>query len=381
VSALCGPAAERLTHTLGFDCHDVSPVFSVRSPFDLASWTMPVLELVIITGAMFALAHAVRRLRAGDPVNLALWWASLVYLLVTEPPLYFPEWFGVEEHVGFIFAHNLFTVQFMFDRLPLYIIAFYPAFSQLAYELVRVLGVFARRGVLAGSVAVAFVCQVFYEIFDHLGPHLQWWAWNEANQEVNQPALASVPMNSMLLFASVSFGVLTYLVVRLVGSPAAGAGGSRRGWSLAWRIVVAGVLTPLAMVLAGIPSGIIGIVGGDTPDVSAQAWVLGVELGLVWVAGASVLITHVRRSGAADLEPMASFAKFYPAAYLAGMAALWLSALPSFLDAAGGLRSDGAHVGSGLYAAACFLAALMVLGVLYTGRRPAPVPSIAVTGS
>ena len=140
MSATCEEAAEQVTRALGFDCHDVSPVMSVRNPFDLASWTMPVLELVIIAGAVFALVHAVRRLRAGDPVNLALWCASLVYLFVTEPPLYFPEWFGLDEQFGFIFAHNVFTVQFMWDRLPLYIIAIYPALSTLAYEVVRVLG-------------------------------------------------------------------------------------------------------------------------------------------------------------------------------------------------------------------------------------------------
>ena len=51
-----------------------------------------------------------------------------------------------------MFAHNVFTVQFMFDRLPLYIIAFYPALSALAYEVVRALGVFNQRGPLAGCI-------------------------------------------------------------------------------------------------------------------------------------------------------------------------------------------------------------------------------------
>ncbi len=46
------------------------------------------------------------------------------------------------------------------------------------------------------------------------------------------------------------------------------------------------------MGLFGIPSGIFG---GDTPNVTAQAWVIGIELGLVWLAGAWVLVTHVRR--------------------------------------------------------------------------------------
>jgi hypothetical protein len=371
MSATCESAAEQVTRNLGFDCHDVSPVISVHNPFDLASWTMPVLELLIIGGAVFALVHAVRRMRAGDPINLALWCASLVYLFVTEPPLYFPEWFGLDKQFGFIFAHNVFTVQFMWDRLPLYIIAIYPALSQLAYEVVRVMGVFRLRGALIGSVATAFVCQVFYEIFDQLGPQLKWWAWNDANQDVNHPALASVPMNSMLLFASVSFGVMTFLVVWLAGSRAAD-GGPRRGWSLTWRIVVAGVLTPPAMSVAGIPSGIFG---GDSPNVTAQAWVLGIELGLLWLAGAWVLITQGRRRGEVDPVQMTPFARYYPATYLAVMTLLWLGALRAFLDAQDGLTSDGTPVGSGLYTLVCFVGALAALAMLYTGRRvAAPVP-------
>lgn len=365
MSATCAEAAEQVTRNLGFDCHDVSPVVSVRNPFDLASWTMPVLELVIIAGAVWALVHAVRRLRAGDPVNLAIWCASLIYLFVTEPPLYFPEWFGLDEQYGFIFAHNTFTVQFMWDRLPLYIIAIYPALSQLVYEVVRVMGVFKNRGALVGSVLVAFVCQVFYEIFDQLGPQLRWWGWNDANIEVNHPALASVPMTSMFLFASVSFGVMTFLAIKLAGSRAAD-GGPRRGWSLTWRIAVAGLLTPPSMALFGVPSGVLG---GETPHLTAQAWVLGIELGLVWLAGTWILVDQVRRRGSERPVPMTSFARIYPAAYLAAMTVLWLAALPAFLDARDGLTSDGTPVGSGPYTFACFVGAAAVLAVLHTGRR------------
>ncbi|MEO6605324.1 MAG: hypothetical protein ABIN55_06895 [Aeromicrobium sp.] len=359
LSATCDEAAEQVTQKLGFDCHDVSPVVSVHNPFDLASWTMPVLELLMIAGAIFALVHAVRRFREGDPINLALWFAPLVYLFVTEPPLYFPEWFGLDEVYGFIFAHNIFSVQFMWDRLPLYIIAIYPALAQLAYETVRVIGVF-KRSVLLGSVAVAFVCHVFYEIFDMLGPQLKWWAWNDANTDVNHPALASVPMSSMLLFAAVSFGVMTFLVVKLVGTTGAPP---RRGWSLTWRIALAGVLAPPAMALFGIPSSVFG---GDTPNVEAQAWVIGIELGLIWLAGAWILFTQFRRG---ESEPMTPFARIYPAAWLVVFAVLWVASLPAFLDAKDGITSDGTPIGSGLYTIACFIAAAGILAVLHTGRK------------
>jgi hypothetical protein len=371
MSAVCGPEAEAVTRDLGFDCHDVSPVVSLRFPWDLAHPTMPLLEVLIIGGAVFALVHAVRRHRQGDPVNLALWCASLVYLFVTEPPLYFPEWFGLEKQYGFIFAHNQFAVQFMWDRLPLYIVAFYPVISQLAYELVRSLGIFRRRGALTGSVAVTFVCQVFYEVFDHLGPQLKWWAWNMDNHIVNHPAMASVPMNSMLLFASVSMGGMTYLVVRLVGSPAAD-GGPRRGRSLVLRTLVAGVLTPPTMAIAGIPSSLFG---GNDPNTIAQAWILGIELALVWLAGAWIVVSHLRAPDRGPDEPLSAFTRFYPAIYLGGLAAFWISALPAYLAADNGVASDGTPIGNGPYALICFIAAGLLLTALYRkdrARRRAP---------
>ncbi|HSV37708.1 MAG TPA: hypothetical protein VLI04_03010, partial [Nocardioidaceae bacterium] len=270
MSATCDSTAERLTTYLGFSCHDTNPVVTFRDPGELANWTLPILELTIIAGAVFALVHAVRRLRQGDPTNLALWCASLVYLFVIEPPLYFPGWFGLEDTVGIVFVHNTFTVQFMFDRLPLYIVAIYPALSQLAYEVVRSLGVFRRRGPLVGAVCVALVCQAFYEVFDQLGPQLKWWAWNLEN-DANHPLLDSVPLNSILLFSSVSFGVMTYLVVRLVGDA--------RGIGLVWRTLVAGALAPIGMTLGNLPTAIF------SGNVTAQAVVLTIELVALWVFG------------------------------------------------------------------------------------------------
>lgn len=344
MSAVCGADAEAVTGALGFDCHDVSAWLSIRPPWTAEHWTMPLLELLVLGGAVFALVHAVRRHRQGDSANLALWCASLVYLFVIEPPLYFPEWFGLERQYGFIFAHNRFTVQFMWDRLPLYIVAFYPMISQLAYELVRSLGIFRARGALAGSVAVAFTCQVFYEVFDHLGPQLKWWAWNGNNRIVNHPALDSVPMTSMLLFASVSMGAMTYLVVRL-GS------GSRHGWSLVARIVAVGILTPLSMVIAGLPSSL--FVG----NVTAQAWILAVELALLWVAGIWIFARHRNTD-----EPLAPFVRFYPAVYLGVLVVFWL----------GAVLENGVTPGSGLYVLACFVAAGLMLTALYRARRAVP---------
>ena len=368
----CDAAAERLAGGLGFSCHDAGPVLDFRNPVGLENATMPVLELLIIGGAVFALVHAWRRWRRdGDPVNISLWFASVVYLAVIEPPLYFPGWFGLEEHVGFIFSHNVFTVQFMYDRLPLYIVAFYPALSQLAYELVRALGVFARRGPLLGSVAVAFACQVFYEIFDHLGPQLKWWAWNPDNEMINQPALASVPMNSMLLFASVSFGAMTYLVVRLVGDR--DGRGAPAGPRIALRTVIAGAVTPLAMIIVSAPGG------AFRDELGIQRSILGAELVVVWIAGLWLLVDAFRAVSAGEVGPTASpvFVRIYPALYLGVHVALWLTALPAYFAATDGVTEQGAPTGSLWYAALCAIAATgVIIAALRAARRtPEPVRS------
>lgn len=369
MSTTCDAAAERITAYLGFSCHGANPFVTLRNPADLASWTMPVLELLIIGGAAFALVHAVRRLRHdGDPTNLALWCASLVYLFVTEPPLYFPAWFGLEKQFGFIFAHNVFTVQFMYDRLPLYIVAIYPALSQLVYELVRVSGVISRRGPAAAAVCAALVCQVFYEVFDQLGPQLKWWAWN-LDDTINHPLLAAVPLNSIVLFSSVSFGVITYLTIRLIGRPIANGRRLTAG-SLVGRTVLVGVLAPLAMGVASAPSAVFG---GTHPNVSAQAVVLTIEVVVLWVVGGMLLVRQWRYSRSTEQTlDVNAFVRIYPPLYLAVFAVFWICALPDFLGARHGVTSKGTPIGNAPYTLLCFLAAAAsIAAVLVPARRGA----------
>ncbi|UVE94895.1 hypothetical protein [Dietzia sp. B32] len=366
----CEPHARQVADFLGFVCDDANPVGAVRSPFALEHWTMPLLEVLIIAGAVFALVHAWRRWRRdGDPINLGLWFASLVYLAVIEPPLYFPEWFGLQDYVGFIFSHNVFTVQFMFDRLPLYIVAFYPVISQITYELVRALGIFARRGAAIGAIATAFASQVFYEIFDQLGPQLKWWAWNPENM-INTPMFASVPMNSMWVFASVSFGVMVWLVVKLLGGPAR-TGTPMGGGSVAWRTLLAGVLTPVLMVILAAPTR----VGVDAEgEGTLQKVILWTFLGILWLVGLWLLAEATRRTWRGSTQPVASpaFVRLYPAAYVVVHAVFWIAALPAFVGATGGVTEAGTPIGNGWYALACFAVAVwFVVAAIRATRSPA----------
>jgi hypothetical protein len=332
---------------------------------------LPVLEVLIVGGAVFAFIHAWQRWRRdGDPVNISLWFASLVYLAVVEPPLYFPSWFGIGRYVGFIFAHNVFSVQFMYDRLPLYIVAFYTVISQLSYEVVRVLGIFERRGAALGALAAAFASQVFYETFDQLGPQLKWWAWDTGNP-VNQPMLDSVPMNSMWVFASVSFGVLVWLVVRLVAPRP-----QRRltGRQIALRTVLAGVLTPLLMVVGAAPTRV-----GGSGDHSLQRVLVTILLALLWAVGLWLLVDATRHNAHGSRQVGSPrFARVYPAVYIGVLAALWISALPAYLRATHGITAAGTPIGNGWYALACIAVSIwFVVAAIRATRPSAPVTPVA----
>jgi hypothetical protein len=315
-------------------------VIHLRNPSTLTNWTLPVLELMMVTGAVLALIHAIRRLRReGDPTNLALWFATVVYLFVIEIPLYFPNVFGIQDQLGVVFAHNVFTVDFLFDRLPLYIVALYPAVVSLAFEIVRSLGVFRDRGVVAGAVCVGFVHHCFYEVFDQLGPHLHWWAWNGANP-INHPMLASVPMTSVFIFATLGPIVVTVLVLRLV-----------RGSHLAWRTVLAGALVPVGIAILSIPTSLFG---GAHPHTGVQAAIFSIELAVIATVAAPILVRQWRRG---PLSPNA-FVAFFGTTYLVVLAALWLTA-------------HGTPRVGAAYAAVCFvLAALGVYATSISPRRP-----------
>ena len=306
-----------------------------------------------------------------------LWFATVIYLFFIEIPLYFPNVFGVQDQVGVVFAHNAFTVQFLFERLPLYIVALYPAVITLAFEIVRSLGVFRDRGIIVGAICVGFVHHCFYEVFDQLGPQLRWWAWNTDNK-INHPMLASVPMSSVYIFATLGPIVVTVLVMLLVGRKANSAI-SFTGISLAWRTVAAGGLVPIGVALLSIPSSLFG---GEKPNVTAQAIVFSVELVIVAVIAVSVLVSQWSKllpTGDDMAGRPNEFVRVFGAIYLVVLAALWASALPEYFATVTGITADGTPVGNLVYAAASFVfAALAVIGVAAKSntRRSAMVPAV-----
>ena len=360
-------AFERLARTLGFADDPIKALVHVRDPLHLDNRTLPAVESVMIGGAGLALVRAWQRNREhDDPTTLAVWLGSVAYLAVTETPLYFPDAFHLPESARDVFAHNVFSVQFLYEHLPLYIVALYPAMATLAYEIVQALGGFEGNAVL-GAVSAGFVHHVFYEIFDQIGPQLKWWAWNPDSDSV-QPMLASVPMTSVSLFATVGPAALALFTRLLVGRKV-DRGEPVEGWSLVRRSLAIGALVPLALAVGGTPSS---VAGADRR--CAQAALLSVPVALSGAVAGPVLARGWRRSRSAATPSAGGdsswFAVGFGGLYLAAFGALWGRALPDYRAAEKGVTPGGTPTGSLAYTLACAgLAASAVAAVATRSGR------------
>lgn len=378
MSDLCRPTFEQLAERLGFSCAEAGGLVELRSPFALENWTLPVLELTVVVGAVLALVYAVIRLRRhGDATNLVLWFGAIAYLLIIEPPLYFPAAFGIEEHVDTMFAHNVFTVEFLWGRLPLYIVAIYPMMATIAFEIVRTLGVFRRYGTLVGAACVGFVHHAFYEIFDHLGPQLRWWEWT-LEHPLNQPFLDSVPLPSVVVFAALWPMSLAFCVQFFVGRHV-DRGRRFTGGQILWRTVVVGLLASIGTVLLPAPATVIG----SFTNFTVMGVVYALELVVIAVVAVPVLYKQwqrLRNTAASATEaryanpPMIR----YGVLYLAVMAVLWATALPAYFGAVDGITGNGDPVGNLAYTVLCFvIAGLSAAAALMVSTAAQPVRQTA----
>lgn len=378
MSDLCAPTFEQLAERMGFSCAEAGGLVELRSPFALENWTLPVLELTVIVGAVLALVYAITRYRRhGDATNLVLWFGAIAYLAIIEPPLYFPAQFGIAEYVDTMFAHNVFTVDFLWGRLPLYIIAIYPMMATIAFEIVRTLGVFRRYGALVGAVCVGFVHHAFYEIFDHLGPQLRWWEWT-LDHPMAQPFLDSVPLPSIVVFATLWPMSLAFCVQFFVGRHV-DRGQRFTGWQILWRTVVVGVLASIGTVLLPAPATIIG----SFTNFTVMGVVYALELLAITVVAVPVLVKQWQRlrntpAGATEARHTSPLMVRFGVGYLVVMAVLWVTALPAYFGAVDGVTDNGDPIGSLWYTALCFviagLSAFAALTVSATKTEKVPAP-------
>ncbi|MFD3701907.1 hypothetical protein ACFWUP_02050 [Nocardia sp. NPDC058658] len=372
----CSPTFAELANELGFSCDEMGGLVEFRSPFALENWTLPVLELTIVVGAVLALWYAIVRLhRHGDPTNLVLWFGATAYLFVIEPPLYFPAAFGIEAHVDTMFAHNVFTVDFLWGRLPLYIVAIYPLMATMAFGIVRMLGIFRRYGVLLGATCVGFVHHAFYEIFDHLGPQLRWWEWSLDNP-LNQPMFDSVPMGSVVVFAALWPMSLGFCVQHFVGRHV-DEGKRFSGIELTWRTIVIGLLASVGTFLLPLPATVIGM-----NNTTVRGIVYALELAVLAAVATFVMVrqwTRLRRGTTPLPQYTDPFVQRFSTLYLIVFAALWIASLPDFFTAVDGETTNGDPIGNLWYTAACFAVAIASVLATFSVPRPHTTPDAPVS--
>ena len=346
----------------GMDSKALASFFYWNNPLSLKNWTMNVVELLLLGGAVLAFVHAVQALRvSNDPTFLCVWVAAIVYCIAIEIPIYFPERFGGRPN-SVVFMHNEFSAGLFYDRTPLYILALYPALLCLAYVFVQQAGTFdGPWGLVKGAVCVAFVHHVFYQVFDHLGPQLNWWIW-DYEAPTARVKLGSVPQFSLFNFSflgPLAFALLARICVAWYADGRILEPG--HGWN-AW------ILIGLTMALGLLKTPLLGLLGlnlhylnkVETPNEKA------VE-GIVYacIAAAGLLTLWELGPGAAPSPPPAGFlgtyAATYGTAFLGTFAALWACSLAEYRSAVDGVTKRGTPIGSLPYVAACFAACLYVV--------------------
>ena len=333
----------------GFTPQNIESWAFVKSPFTLSHWTMNVIEVLLIVGALWGLRHSLSRFKAGESVYLGFWLASVIFMLALEIPVYFPEKLGAPDNALF-FIHNEFSVQFFFGRAPLYILALYPAIMYASFVLVREAGFFDQRwGAFIGALGVGVVHHVFYEIFDHFGPQYGWWTWNYPNFT---SSLASVPVSSMVSFAFVgpiALTLATQLVVpkSVVAHDAHVKDARGQVWRFALGTLLAGLLTPVIFVMLTLQTWF-NLLGIDlTPRSELVASVATVGMALVLTLG------HLLRLTTFSSRGLWVYSKAYLALFLGVFAGLWIYALPDYFSAVEGITAQGYPVGSLPYVLGC----------------------------
>lgn len=213
-------------------------------PSALLDWSFLAIELIMLAGFLLALTHAINEYRKqGSPSALLTLLACFIYGLLIDIASYYT----VES-----FWHGEFSVMFLYNRLPLYIALFYPAFLYHVYMTIRRFDF----PPLIEAIGVGFFGGLAYLLFDNLGPMCQWWVWDTGNP-TNQPFLNNVPLTSYHWFFT--FTAAFALICRQVCWNWVNNGKSRRTIAIGMFLLPA--VTCLVGTLLFIPYNVIAAKG------------------------------------------------------------------------------------------------------------------------
>lgn len=362
----CTPEFARLTAPLKHLQCDGSPFLTLTNPADLQNWTLPVIEVLLTAGAIACLVHAILWYRShNDSTNLVVWGSLVLALLLIEPITYFPQWFGLEEYMGLTFAHGQFTVDFLYNRLPLYIIAMYPVYGYVAFVLVQRTGVFKKYNAFVGATCVAFGFLALFEVVDTVGPQWGWWIWNDQVPQ-SHPSMGPVPLTSIQLF-SIALPFAIALVTLLVTRKQ-----PRAGWKIARDIVIVSIgVWPVMMATSMVPSLL--EFAGLSLDAARHVWTWTLILaGIAITANALLGVYRVRRTEPELAPPRIDrdhFGVVCVAVYLAFGVLFWGAALPDYFAAQNGFTSAGLRTGNLAFGASAFAFAILFTVGTYAGTR------------
>lgn len=345
----------------GFNPDALDTFFYLNNPFALKHWTMNVVELVLCVGALLAFMHAVRIYRRTDnPTNLCYCFVSIGYLFAVEVPLYFPQLTGADPN-NLYFLHNEFTAGLIYDRTPLYIVALYPALTYPAYVITERTGIFSQKwGLLFGAISAGFLHHCFYEIFDHFGPQYGWWVWNYSRFNAT---VGSVPLSSVYTFSFVGaagLALATRLLIATYVNRRLAAALHLSGLHLVGLCAIAS-LAVLVPVVFATPDTYYQILLPAPPAPLVEKIVSFSILTLAAFVTIRVFLRMESTTGT-NRYPL-DFLGFY----LIVFAALWIYAIPEYMNATGGITDRGTPIGSLAYVGGCYMLCLLLL---YLSQAP-----------
>ena len=322
---------------------------SFNAPSILLDWSHFALEVVIYIGFALAIIHAYRLFKSsGSPSALLTLLACVLYGLFMDILSYYT----VEN-----FWHGEFSVMFLFNKLPLYIICLYPAIIYHAIMTIRRYE-FPR---FTEAILTGFFGGFIYMIFDNFGPMAGWWIWDTSDL-TTLPYVSNVPLTSyawFFLFTS----VFTYINATISWAWV------ERGESKI-KISVAHILQPVATVFFGallfIPHNLFA---KSSPPYDMLPWDANVGMAallyaIMFAMAAWLFITKWRKP---KFERDALLMVF-PFLYIAAFAYMYIAKFHLFLNGSEEVLSDGLAVGN----LPVVIIALVVAGTIVLLSHPVP---------
>lgn len=290
---------------------------SFNHPLELLDWSFLAVELMMLVGILCAIAHAIKEAKKQDHNGALLTLFACFYygILMDMFGYYGPE----------SFWHGEFTVMFLYNRLPLYIALFYPAFMYHAYMTIRRY----EFSPIVEAMCVGFYSGITYQLFDNLGPQLGWWIWDPEHTN-NHPFLNNVPVISYQWFCI--FSAAFALIARYIcwEWPKQGASKLKIGIGIA--------AFPFLIFALGTPTFIPfkALIRNDMSELAVAIYVL-----ILSVFGFVFLINYRRPALKRDTLLM-----IFPLVFLIGHLYLYIAKFDQLLTSNNGLTASGLPIGN-----------------------------------